>query len=34
MGVACSTYEYMVLIERPDGNGPLGKIRSRLEENI
>jgi hypothetical protein len=25
---------YMVLVERPDGNGPLGKIRPRWEGNI
>jgi hypothetical protein len=25
---------YMVLVDRPDGNGPLGRLRSGWEENI
>jgi len=25
---------YMVLVDRPDGKGPLGRLRSRWEENI
>jgi len=38
MGRACGTYEtgevHRVLFERPEGKRPLGRLRSRWEDNI
>jgi len=38
MGRACGTYEtgevYRVLVERSEGKKPLGRLRSRWEDNI
>jgi len=39
MGGACSTYEdrrgvYKVLVWKPEGKSPLGRLRCRWEDNI
>jgi hypothetical protein len=38
MGRVCGTYEaaevHRILMEKPEGNRPLGRLRSRWEDNI